>query len=173
MVVAIGLAVVLMGAVAALYIFYGNVLQGQTSVIGVAHGADAVVSAVVTAGLQADHVVASHAFSGVTYASGTTSAIFELPSVGSTGNVIPGSYDYIGFYASGTNAYQIVDAASTSARTSREKFLTTALGALSFSYNGQAFASTTMVTVDATTSAMVKDTNFRTHLRESVHLRNL
>ena len=125
------------------------------------------------AGLQAEHVAATHVFSGINYSSGTTTALFEIPSIDASGAIIAGSYDYVGIYASSTDAYRITDAAAGSARISGEKKLTSVLEALSFSYDAPSFPSVTSITADATTSARVRDEMAQSHVREHVYLRNI
>ncbi len=171
--ITIALSVVLMLAIERLYVVYGRVMIFQKSEIDVARGGSAIMDAVRAAGLQARQITAMHLFSGTSYSSGTTTAIFELPSVDAAGAIIAGSYDYVGIHASGTDAYRMTDAAASSARVSGEKKLTSVLESLSFSYDAPSFPSVTSVTVDATTSAMVRDEVAQVHLREHVYLRNL
>ncbi len=171
--ITIALSVILILAIEQLYIVYGRVIVFQKSAIEVAHGGNSIMDAVRAAGLQASRVVETHAFSGVTYNSGTTTVLFEIPSVDASGAIIGGSYDYIGIYASSTNVYRLTDAAVGSTRVSGEKRLTGVLDALSFWYDSSSFPSVTNVIVDATTSAMVRDEVSETHLREHIYLRNL
>lgn len=156
-----------------LYVVYGRIVTLQTASIGVALGGSAIMDAVKSAGQEADHVVAAHAFSGVTYMSGTTTVVFELPSVDASGTVIPNSFDYVAVSATGTSAYRLVDAAAGSARPPGTKLLTSLLASLSFSYDNASFPSVASVTADATTSAVVRGQTTAVHLSERVYLRNL
>lgn len=172
-VIVVALFIVVMLGVMQLYIVFGRVITGQSASIGAVLDGSDIVDAARSAGLQARAVVAAHTFSGVSYSSGTTTIIFELPSVDSSGAPIPGAFDYIGIYASSTEAYRVIDAAQGSARVSGEKLLTSILGALNFTYDATSFPSVTSVTVDATTSAVVRGQAAYTHLHERVYLRNL
>jgi len=163
----------LMVAITQLYVVYGQTISLQNSSLGIAHGASNIAGAVRTAGLQARQVVAAHSFSGVAFASGTTTALFELPAVDETGAILPLVYDYVGIYASGTSVYRVVDAAPGSARASETKRLTDMLGALSFQYDDASFPAVTSVTVDATTSAVTQKGVVHLHAHELVYLRNL
>lgn len=172
-VITIALSVILMLAIAQLYVVYGRVIVFQKSSIDVALGGSGIMDAARAAGLQARHIVAAHTFSGIEYTSGTTTAIFELPAVDASGAILAGAYDYIAISASGTNAYHLTDAAPGSARLSGEKRLTSVLDALSFAYDNPNFPSVASVTVDATTSATRHGETAQTHLRSRIYLRNL
>jgi len=171
--ITVSVSLVLMLAIEKLYVVYGRVIISQKSSLEVALGGNKIMDAARAAGSQARQVVATHSFSGMSYDSSTTTAIFELPAVDASGTIIGGTYDYIGIHASGTVAYRLVDAAPGSARVPGEKRLTNVLDALSFSYDSQSFPSVTSVFVEATTSAIVRDETIQTHLREHIYLRNL
>lgn len=172
-VIVIALFAIVMLGVTQLYIVFGRVITGQNATIGVMLDGSAIVDAVRAAGLQAAHVVQSHTFSGISYNSGTTAVIFELPAIDVSGAIIPSAFDYIGIYASSTSVYRVIDAAIGSSRTSGTKVLTDSLGALTFTYDNPSFPSVTNVIVDATTSAVVKGQTTQMHLRSHTYLRNL
>jgi len=171
--VTVALSAVLILAITQLYLVYGRIIMSQTSSIDVTLGGSNIIDAARAAGLQAKRVVATHAFSGTNYSSGTTTAIFELPAIDVSGALITNTYDYIGIHASSTNAYRLIDAAPGSSRMSGTKRLTDVLGALSFAYDSPSFPSVTSVTVDATTSAVVRGETLQMHLRGHIYLRNL
>ena len=172
-VITVALSAILMLAIAQLYVVYGRVITFQKSSINVALGGGSIIDVTRTAGMQAKQVVATHTFSGTDYTSGATTTIFELPAIDVSGAIIFNAYDYIGIYASGTNAYRLIDAAQGSARISGKKQLTNVLNALNFSYDNPSFPLVTSVTVNATTSATVKGETAQTHLRSHIYLRNL
>lgn len=167
------LSAVLMLAIAQLYIVYGRIITFQQSSIAVALGGSDTIDAVRTAGLQAKNVVAAHTFSGTNYSSGTTTVIFEIPSMNASGAILANTYDYIGIHASGTEAYRLTDAAPGSVRVSGGKRLTKVLESIIFIYDNFSFPSVTSITVDATTSAMVREEVLQTHLRRRIYLRNI
>lgn len=170
--ITVALFVILIIGIAQLYLVYGKVVTFQESSIGVALDGDSIVSAVGVAGSQASHVISSHVFFGTSYTSGTTTAIFELPSVDSSGGILD-TYDYVGIYASSTSVYRTIDAAGGSVRISGQKRLTDSLDALSFTYDNISFPLVTSVTVDATTSVVVRGQTTYMHARGHVYLRNL
>lgn len=172
-VITIALFVVLMFGLSQLYIVNNRVVTLQRASLDVALDASSIVDAVRSAASQADHVMVSHTFSGVPYTSATTTVIFELPAIDSSGNIIANTYDYITIYSSGANVYRIIDAASLSERLSGTKQLADVLGGLSFTYDVASFPSVASVTVNATTSALIRGQTTETHLREHIYLRNL
>ncbi len=172
-VVVIGLSVALVVAIAQLSLLFGNTIALQNASIGNLLGANTITDAVRTAGLQADHIVANHAFSGFQRSTGTTTVIFELPSVDVSGSIISNVYDYVGIYASGTEAYRVIDTGSGSVRHSGTKRLSDVLDTLSFSYDASDVSLATSVLLEATTSAVVKGVVSEMHLYERVYLRNL
>jgi hypothetical protein len=172
-VVVIALSAVLMIATAQLYVVYGQSILSQKSSINVMLGGNSVVGVARLAGLQASRVVATHVFSGISYNSGTTTVLFELPAIDSSGAIIANTYDYVGVYASSTDAYSVTDAAPGSARVSGSKRLTDVLSALSFTYDTTAFSSVTNVTIDATTTSIVSGRTAQTHIQQHIYLRNI
>jgi len=172
-VITIALSAILTLAITQLYVVYGRVILFQKSSIEVTLGGSSIMDAARTAGLQAKQVVATHLFSSINYNSGATTTIFELPAIDASGTIIPNEYDYIAIYASSTSAYRLVEAAPGSSRISGEKQLTNVLEALTFTYDNPIFPSVTSVTVDATTSAVIRGETAQMHLRGHIYLRNL
>jgi hypothetical protein len=156
-----------------LYIVNNRVVTFQKSVMGVSLDASSIVDAVRSAASQASHIVASHTFSGVSYTSATTTIVFELPAIDASGDTIANTYDYVSIYTSGADVYRITDAASGSARLSGTKQLADVLDGISFTYDVASFPSVASVTVDATTTSIVRGQTTQAHLREHIYLRNL
>lgn len=171
--ITVALFVVTMLALTQLYLVFGRLVAIQNPSIEVSLDADRIVDTVRTFGLQANRVVSTHSFSGTTYTSGTTTVIFELPAVDSAGGVVPSMYDYVGVHASSTNVYRLIDVAAGSARAPGTKQLTSVLGTLDFAYDSSIFSSVTSLTVNATTSVVVREQVVQTHRRGHIYLRNL
>lgn len=172
-VISVALFAIVMFGMTQLYIVYGRIITAQKSSIEVALDGSGIIDATQAAALQADHVVATHIFSGVSYNSGTTTAIFELPTFDSAGTRIQNVYDYIGIVASSTNVYRVIDAAPGSARSSGQKLVARVLSALSFTYDDPNFLLIKSVIIEATTSAMVRGQTAQVHLRGHFYLRNI
>lgn len=156
-----------------LLIGYYAVFNAQQATVAVNTSASMVVSEVRTAALQAGFIAASHAFSGVTRTSGASALVLQLPAVDSSGTTIVGSYDYVGFYASGTEAYRAIDAAVGSVRPSGTKRLSDTLYSLSFTYNNADPTLASSTAVDVVTNATTTRQGTTTqHLYEQIYLRN-
>lgn len=161
--------------VIALYTVYTNydkILAQQEIYIDTAGSIGASFNDIRSSVLQADHVVSSHTFSGTTLTSTTTSLVLELPSIDSSGNIVAASYDYVGYYMTGTKLERLSDINAASARTSSSRALSATLNTLSFTYDNVDPASVTNVTVDATTSETYRTKSTTAHLRETMYLRN-
>lgn len=172
-IVTIAVFVIFIIAVTQLYVLFGRTITSDQSALDIALDGSAIIDTVRTAGLQASHVASSHTFSGVSYASGTSTVIFQLPSVDASGNIIGTSLDYVGITASTTNVYRLIDAAAGSVRPSGTKQISNTLGALQFTYDNVSFPLVTNVIIDATSSAILRGQTLQTHLRDHVYLRNL
>lgn len=171
-VVTIAIALVLVLATTQLYVVYGRIILVEQSSIEVTLGGSSIMDATRDAGLQAVRVVETHAFSGVTYTSATSTVIFELPTVDQSGVIVAGSYDYVAIFASSTDVYRIADVAVGSSRSAGQKQLTSVLGALSFIYDSATFSAVTSVLVDATMSATTRGVTTSAHFHEHIYLRN-
>lgn len=173
--------VIVVGIVALVAVPLTDLLRGyyalftmQETVVEVDTSASAAIDEVRAAALQANRVVSSHAFSGATYASGTTTLVLRLPSVDASGTILPGAYDYVGFYATGTTAYRATDAAAGSMRQSGTKRLSGVLRSLAFTYNNADVTRATSTAVDVVTHATSsKGQPLERHLSEQIRLRNI
>lgn len=172
-VIVVALTAILMSAAAYLYVNFGTAYRFLDTSLTVTRGAASIVEETREAGMQATHFAASHDFSGTTYTSGTTTAIFELPSIDASGIVVGGSFDYIAIHASGTEAYRLIDADVGSVRDSGTKLLTETLAELSFTYDDPSIITATSVTVDATTTSSMYDQTTESHVRSHIYLRNI
>ncbi|MHB8660896.1 MAG: prepilin-type N-terminal cleavage/methylation domain-containing protein [Minisyncoccota bacterium] len=122
--------------------------------------------------LPADAVLSSHTFSDGTDTSSSTSLVLEIPSVDSSGDVIPNTFDYARFYLAGADAYRHLEADPSSSRVSGTKLLSSTVSALSFTYNNSDFTQVNAVTVDVQTQTQVKQDVLPDHLHEQIRLRN-
>jgi prepilin-type N-terminal cleavage/methylation domain-containing protein len=172
LVVVIAISVVVMLGVYEIYITFGNSYLYQNAQINNASGAALFMNEFSDLSLQADAIVSSRTVSGTIYTTSSTTLIYEIPTVNSSGNVINATYDYAILYASSTNAYRILDANGSSARRSGTKRLSDSVSNLTFTYNNVATTSSTAVTADITTKTTIKSESFTTHLKQQVYLRN-
>lgn len=156
-----------------LFISYDTVLSNQSAAVEADTSAAAIVNAVRDAALQASAIVSSHTFSGTLVTTGSAAIVVRLPAVDSAGNIVVNTYDYYGFYASGTDAYLAVDADETSERTDVSKRLSAVLSSMTFTYPSGDATQATSTTVDVVTSAGTGQSTQTRHLIEQVYLRNI
>lgn len=173
MIIVVALFAVMLFALFDFYINFNTSYLYDEAVAETARSAGAVVAAVGEASFAADRVAASHTFSGVTYASGTTTLVLELPAIDAAGATISGAYDYVAFYANGANAYQTTDASASSVRRTGTKRLSDTVDSLSFAYDAAGVSEATKVTADITTALSVKGTPVSHHVTQTAALRNI
>lgn len=172
MLVSIALFSMIMLSLCGIVVSYYKLFDVQKASINVGTTAHATLDAFERAGRSADAVVASHRFSGVTYATGQNAVIFEIPSVDVDKQIIPGIYDYIALVASGTDVYQISDAWNRSVRPSGMWHLSDVLSSLVFTYDTPNPVSASAVTAEVSTAGTVGARTLSTRLTERVYLRN-
>jgi type II secretory pathway pseudopilin PulG len=171
--VVIGVVALMSIALIGAFAGYSGIVRSQQTEIGVVGSAKAVLSAVDRALLQSSRVLSSHNFSGTTYSSGTSTLVLEMPALDASGNTIPGTYDYVAFYASSTSAYHIVAPGSGSVRLAGTKRLSETLYSLSFTYSNPDFSLATSVDTDVQTRATINGRVVSAHLAQRTYLRNL
>lgn len=157
-----------------------NVYQGYFSAFGVqqaridtSRSARTIVNEVEKVARQANHIVASHTFSGTTMTTSSSTAVFELPSVNSVGDIVANTYDYIAFYTTNANMYVRTEAGSGSIRTSGTKRLSDIVNTLAFTYSNSNLTQATSTSVEIRTQTIVKGSPVQAHLYQVIHLRNL
>lgn len=168
----VGIVSLIVIALFNIYEGYGTVFVIQQARVDVNGSAREIADEFKKTVLQASRVVASHDFSGVTHTSGNAVAVFEVPSVNSTGDIIAGTYDYVAFYATSADAYKVTDGASGSVRASSTKHLSKTLSALAFTYNNSTITLATSTTIEIQTQTTAKDQTISAHIYETARLRN-
>lgn len=122
---------------------------------------------------QGTTLVNNRTISGTNYTSGGSSVIVQMPSYDSSGQVIQSTYDYVVYYTSGSNLYQLTELGTGSARDAGTKLLTDRLNSLAFTYNSGDFSQVSEVGINLTTRANYRGNNsVTTNLIETVFLRN-
>jgi prepilin-type N-terminal cleavage/methylation domain-containing protein len=171
-IVTVALTSIVMGALAQLYINFNALYVYQQTFVATTNAATSAMSALNASVLQADQVVASHVFSGTTITSGAGALVLELPSMNSSGNVITGVYDYIGFSTTTTTLYQRTDAGAGSARISGSKIVATRVDSITFAYDTADLTQATRVSATTTTKFVSKKGPVTTTLSGQFYLRN-
>ncbi len=172
-VIIIALMTIMMLALANLYFNFNSLYAYQQTFVATTRSAGLAINALGAAVLPADQVLISHTFSNGTFSSGTTVLVLELPTVDTSGSVVSGAHDYIAFYLTGTDLYELTAADSTSARTSGTKKIATLVDSLTFTYDNSDFTKVTNVATDIVAKLAIKQGVAQTHLHETFYLRNI
>ncbi len=155
------------------YSNYSGVIGTQEALMDTAGSLSATMVDIEKSVNQADKVVSTHTFSDTTVTSTSTSLVVEMPAVDASGNIVTNIYDYIGYYATGTKAVRVVDAAASSSRQTSSRSFSQTLSALKFTYDNSDLTLVTNITVDATTSTVVKQKTITSHLKQTDYMRNI
>ena len=171
-VIVVGIFSLLLLAIYNLSSGYSSIFNLQQATIETAGSARLTLDTIDRMAREANRVIQSHSFSGTAYTTGTTTLVLELPSVNAAGDVLPETHDYVLFYATGTQAYRLLEAATGSARPSGEKRLSESIVSLLFSFDtgNPADASRVDTTVSTESGALLSQAS--TTLSERTYLRN-
>ena len=120
----------------------------------------------------ANRVLASYDFPDATHASSATVLVLEIPSVDSSGAIIPNAHDHAAFYTDGTYAYRTLATDAASARIPGRKQLSDTISSLTFYYNNADLGLANVVTIDAQVLQQTKDQRSTDRRREQLILRN-
>lgn len=171
-IITVALTAVLMLALANLFINFSSLYVHQQTFVATANAASGGIAALNAAILPASRVLGTHVFSDLTLTTGSDALILELPSVDGSGDTIPGAYDYIGFYLSGTDLYRRIDAHAASVRQSSTKRVAALVDSVAFSYDTADATQATRVSVDISTRLATKSGIVETSLHRQFFLRN-
>jgi len=170
--VAVGIFALIALAMIDLFISNNALIKSEEATIDVVGTASKVAGEVQTYAMQADAVVLSHDFSGVTYTSGTSTLILELPAIDGSGSIVGSEYDYIVFYSASSSAYRIINTSLSSARAGGKRLLGDSLDSLTFTYDALNPMDATKIEVDVQTAKQTGKRNSQTHVRQQIYLRN-
>lgn len=171
-VITVALTTIIMLALANLYINFNSLYVYQQTFVATANAASNALSAIDAAVLPSDSVVASHTFTGMTLSTATTTLVLEVPSFTSTGEIISGAHDYIGFYLTGTDLYRQVAPDTGSARPAGTKRVAALVDSLEFSYDTADVTQADRISIRITTKLNTKNGPVQTSLERQVYLRN-
>lgn len=106
---------------------------------------------------EADQVLASHTFTtGVTYTSGASQIVLELPITGADGRPLADAHDYIAYYVSGGVLYRVTNVDPLSTRHLQSGSAGDGVGHLSYTYDSATWADVDQVTVDLAMISITK-----------------
>ena len=171
--ISIAIFVLMSQALIHMYKGFYVVFSVQQARIAVNGSAREVVQDFKQTALQASHIVNSRTFSGTTYTTGAGTAVLELPSIDSSGDVLPGVYDYVVFYATSSRAYKITEGAAGSARGNTIRHLSDTINTLTFTYNNADVTQATSTQIEVMTQSITLGQTIQARAREMVRIRNI
>jgi prepilin-type N-terminal cleavage/methylation domain-containing protein len=121
---------------------------------------------------QGSSILVSHDFNGTVYTTGGNVLVLEVPSVNSSDEIIPATYDYVAYYLDSGNIHQVIDAGSGSTRLSGTKKLASNVLSFSLTYNNGTPSQASNVTIDLQTQITTRNGNVTTHVTDTIFLRN-
>ncbi|MDQ3018889.1 MAG: prepilin-type N-terminal cleavage/methylation domain-containing protein [bacterium] len=122
---------------------------------------------------QGREIDSSRTINGTTYNTSSSSIIVEIPSLSASGDVVNGGFDYVVYYLSGTNLYQVIETGSGSVRIGGTKQLSSAMESLTFTYNNADPTIASQVIIDMQARATARGTSSVTaHVIDTIFLRN-
>jgi prepilin-type N-terminal cleavage/methylation domain-containing protein len=133
LIIVIGMMAVVMLVMAEF--FFGGVksYKTQTAELGVNWSARSALDDIDASVRQASYSLSSYAG----YTAGTDVLILQVPSVNSSGHIVPGNMDHFVYHLSAGKLYRELFAHATSARTSGTKLVAEGVQVLVFTYNPQ------------------------------------
>jgi prepilin-type N-terminal cleavage/methylation domain-containing protein len=122
---------------------------------------------------QATSVMSFRAVNGVTYTSDADTMVIEMPTLGSTGNYIANTYDYVVYYIDNGKLYELDDFDASSVRPETTKQLAEGVQTFILTYNDDDPTLATTVEIDLQTSIPISATSSATaHVVDTILLRN-
>lgn len=171
-IVVVSLFTIMLFALFDFFINYNATYLHEEAVVKTASSAGVIVNEVTRLVAGAGQVLPSSTINGVTYVSGPTTLVIELPAVDAAGAIVSGAYDQAAFYSSEGRAYRVIEAHASSARPAGTKQLSDTVSSLVFTYDSASFPEVTKVTVDVVTAVSIKSSTIDQHLTQQVSLRN-
>lgn len=117
----------------------------------------------------------SHGFDGDLVVSSSTALVLKLPSIDGSGNIVPNTYDYVGFYRDATETnkmFAIIDADDASVRVDSDRLITNYNQMLDFRYNNPTITEASRISIYILNQQIQKDIELNTRGWTSIFLRN-
>jgi hypothetical protein len=172
MILVIFLGTLLLLGLFSLYDWHSKMYNYQQGLVRVSESARNSSQAILEHTTQAYRVVASQTINGTVYTSSSTALVLQLPAVDGSSNVVPGKWDHVVFFASGTNLYQIISPDPASSRMGGTRLLSDVLGEIEFTYDNGDFTQVRRVAVHIYTEIQVRDQTVTQDLQQNIYLKN-
>jgi prepilin-type N-terminal cleavage/methylation domain-containing protein len=121
---------------------------------------------------QSSNVLPSHSFNSILYTTSGNTVVLEVPSVNSSDNVIPFTFDYVAFYLQNGSVYQIVEVGTGSVRPAGTKRLAENVQTFTLTYNSGTPSQSSTVNIDLRTLIPTRNGNVDTRVTDTIFLRN-
>lgn len=171
-IIVVAISALVAGALANIFFYYNSSYLYQNASVNVSSSAASFLNEMSELALQAKTISTSRAVSGTTYTTGSTTVVFELPAMNSSGDVLPNAYDYAILYATSTHLYRILDVHGSSVRKASTVQYSDVLSNLTLTYDNATPANATSITVDLSTATTSRGKTAATQLKQTVYLRN-
>lgn len=155
-----------------LYDWHGKVFKYEQARVLVTQSSRSISQALVSYGSQAYHVAPAVTIAGITYNSGASTVILQIPSIDASGNPLTAKFDYVVFFQDASSLYLLVEPDLSSSRSALLKQLSSTLSSINFTYNDVNFSNVSNFTVDALNSSLVRGFVFSDRLKQTVFLKN-
>ena len=161
-------------ALLTLYSLHSNVYSYQQALIQASSTARDSMADIGNLTTQSSYVMNNQVFDGVTYNTGTTTLILQLPALDNSGNALGNTWDYAVFYLNGSSLYEKVAPDPVSTRPARYRQLSDSVSNLAFIFNisNNNYVNASSVTVDLLNRKVIKGQNIDVHLNQQWFLRN-
>lgn len=121
---------------------------------------------------QASNILSSRNFNGTDRTTGGNAIVLEVPSVSSSHNIIPVTYDYVAFYLENGSVYQEIELGTGSVRTGGTKRLAENVQTFALTYNNSNPTEASRVSIDLQTMIATRNSNVATRVTDTIFLRN-
>jgi Tfp pilus assembly protein PilW len=172
-VIVLGISMFILFGLLTLFDWHGRIYSLEQADVRATSSARTALNNMSDAIAQGTYIQSWRTVSGTTYTTDSHTLVLEMPTIDSTGNFVAGSYDYIIYYLSNGNLYQLSDFAASSVRKNKSKLLAEGVQTFNLTYNAVDVSQATTITIDLITSIQVRGTtNATAHVNDTVLLRN-
>jgi prepilin-type N-terminal cleavage/methylation domain-containing protein len=172
MLIVIFIGTLLLLGLFSLYDWHSRMYNYQQGLIRVSESARNSTQAISENTSQAYRVLASQTVNGTLYASGANTLVLQMPSIDAGSNVLPGKWDYIVFYVSGNDLFQVTAKDALSSRVAGTRKLSDVLHSIEFTFNSNDFTLVNRVSVNLQTRTQVRDQLISQQLQQNIYLKN-
>jgi hypothetical protein len=167
-----GLIAFILAALAVLYSNFSKFYNHQKTEIEISDSAREAMKQLRSIVLQADGILASHSFSGTTYATDQHTVVLEIPSIDGSGDIVDEGYDYAVFYTTGNSLYKRVLADASSSRSSGTNEISDAVLGIDFTYDNVDVTLASEIDTDLQMETTYAGETASFDLQQTLYLRN-